>query len=56
MPSIAKKTVGTPLLMLNTGTDAKMKFALSINSISVFARCLRSGMACSSCAPTVIAA
>jgi hypothetical protein len=28
MPSIAKKTVGTPLLMLNTGTKTKMKFAL----------------------------
>ncbi len=28
MPSIAKKTVGTPLLLLNEGTNEKMKFAL----------------------------
>ncbi|HEY2573042.1 MAG TPA: VCBS repeat-containing protein [Verrucomicrobiaceae bacterium] len=28
MPSVAKRTVGTPLLLLNTGSDAKMKFAL----------------------------
>ncbi len=27
MPAIGKKTLGTPLLMLNTGTNAKMKFA-----------------------------
>lgn len=28
MPTIGKKTLGTPLLMLNTGTKAKMKFAM----------------------------
>lgn len=27
MPTIGKKTLGTPLLMLNTGTNEKMKFA-----------------------------
>jgi hypothetical protein len=27
MPTIGKKTLGTPLVMLNTGTNAKMKFA-----------------------------
>ena len=27
MPGIGIKTLGTPLLMLNTGTNAKMKFA-----------------------------
>lgn len=27
MPTIGKKTLGTPLLMLNTGTNAQMKFA-----------------------------